>query len=171
MKCPILSPRDAPGAAWISECRRYRYLLTRCWRPSEPTLGWIMLNPSVATAIDNDPTIVRIANRSRMLGYGSVVVANLFALRSPDPAALQAADDPVGPENDEAILVAVSMSAAVVCAWGSHGALFGRSRDVRRLLVSKRARPLCLGTTSGGDPKHPLYIPYEHELEEFLIHP
>jgi hypothetical protein len=63
-----------------------------------------MLNPSTATEVQNDPTVERCERRARALGFGAFRVLNIFAWRATDPRDMRAAADPVGPENDAAIL-------------------------------------------------------------------
>ena len=50
---------DAKSEAIYSDCETYRYALTRVWEPTRPRLLYIMLNPSTATEVQNDPTIER----------------------------------------------------------------------------------------------------------------
>lgn len=52
--------------AVISDDGRYRYLLWRCWDPNRATVTWIMLNPSTADALQDDPTIRRCISFSRL---------------------------------------------------------------------------------------------------------
>ena len=91
------------SGATFSPCRRYRYTLWRQW-DERPPATFIMLNPSTADETANDPTVERCQRRAQAMGYGGVRVANIFALRSTDPRALYTAEDPVGPENDHALL-------------------------------------------------------------------
>ena len=87
------------AAVFDSLRREYRYLLTRVWHPSLPTAVFLMLNPSTAGADADDPTVRRIAGPNgfaRKFGAGGVVIVNLFALCSPDPARLRTHRDPVG---------------------------------------------------------------------------
>jgi len=84
-------------------------------------------------------------------------VVNLFALRSPSPAALRAAADPIGPENDRHLAEVVASADAVVAGWGNHGALLGRADAVRRAALLPEDT-LCLGVTAQGQPRHPLYV-------------
>lgn len=132
----------------------YRYELRRRWAAG-PQVAWVMLNPSTADADANDATIRRCVAFSRSWGYGALVVVNLFALRSTDPTALKTAVDPVGPGNDAYILAADDESEVTVAAWGAHGALFGRGREVRLALRD----PHVLALTKSGEPRHPLYLP------------
>jgi hypothetical protein len=82
-----------------------------------------------------------------------LLIGNLFALRSTDPAALRAAPDPVGPRNDERLLALEDAAALVVCAWGEGGAYGDRDRDV----LPRLRAPHCLVRLRSGRPGHPLY--------------
>jgi len=141
-------------SAVIDPTGAYRYRLRREWDDTLPRTCFVMLNPSTADATLDDPTIRRCIGFSRFWGCGSVEVVNLFALRSTDPRALLSAADPVGAENDQHIREASTSALVVVAAWGAHGALLNRDRKVMRLLDS----PQCLGVTSAGFPRHPLYV-------------
>lgn len=98
---------DAASEAVYSDCQTYRYALTWQWAPG-PRLLWVMLNPSTASELVNDPTVERCERRARALGFGGFRVVNLFALRATDPRALRLADDPVGPGNDPALAEGVA---------------------------------------------------------------
>lgn len=96
---------------------------------------------------------------SQAWGYGGVEIANLFAYRTPYPHVLRRASDPVGGENDRYLAAAAARAARIVVAWGVGGAYQQRDRIVLALLAQHAARtPLCLGTTRGGSPRHPLYL-------------
>ena len=70
---------DARSTAVYSDCERYRYLLTRVWNPDAPRALFVMLNPSTATEVQNDPTVERCERRARALGFGGFRVTHLFA--------------------------------------------------------------------------------------------
>lgn len=148
------------SGAVFSPCARYRYLLWRSWDAGKSQVLFVMLNPSTADAERNDPTVERCQRRAHAMGFGGVLVANLFALRSTDPAALYAVHDPIGPDNNRAIRDAARGAALVVCAWGDHGALGGRGAAVRALLERHGHALYVLGLNRGGAPKHPLYVSY-----------
>jgi hypothetical protein len=94
------------------------------------------------------------------LGFGAFRVLNIFAWRATDPRDMRAAADPVGPENDSAILDSVPWADTVVCAWGTHGAHLGRGLQVEQLLRATGVPLTHLGLSKAGHPKHPLYIGY-----------
>ena len=87
-------------------------------------------------------------------------MCNLFALRSTDPAALTASEDPIGTENDKRLLNAARAADAIVCAWGNHGEIMNRGRRVERALrdAGLSGRMRHLGLTKRGNPRHPLYL-------------
>lgn len=155
---------DAASVAVYSPCERYRYALTRVWGTG-PRVLFVMLNPSTATEVQNDPTVERCERRARALGYGGFRVCNIFAWRDTDPRAMRAAADPVGPANDAAIRDGALWADAIVCAWGTHGAHLDRGRQVEALLRATGRTLTHLGLSKDGHPKHPLYIAYSQQPE------
>jgi len=94
-----------------------------------------------------------------MLNYGGIIVTNLFAWRATDPSELKMVEDPVGPENDEAIVESAYRAQLVVCAWGNDGKILRRSTAVKkRLHIFSTLHILKL--SKEGEPVHPLYQPY-----------
>jgi hypothetical protein len=146
-------------ALW-SPCGAYRFRLDRTWDGASERLLWIMLNPSRATEVRNDPTVERCERRARAMGFGGFSVVNLFGFCATDPADLRRAADPVGAGNDAAIDEAAGDAALVLCGWGVHGAHMGRGPEVAGRLAAA-GRPLAhLGLTRDGHPRHPLYVAY-----------
>lgn len=134
----------------------YRYTLTRDLGGLMPLkrVVFVMLNPSTADQVEDDPTIRRCMGFARREGATELGVVNLYGLRATDPRELRGHPDPVGPGNDEALRWASRWADLLVAAWGAH-APGARVEDAVRVLD----RPLrCLGTTKSGAPKHPLYL-------------
>lgn len=142
--------------AILSPCRTYRYWLKRELNSGKGTVLFIMLNPSTADEIINDPTISRCISYSRKWGYMNLEVCNIFALRSTDPNNLMAHLSPVGPDNDRYILEASERANLIIAAWGNHGKISGRGRKVVKLLEQYSLK--SLGINASGHPKHPLYL-------------
>jgi hypothetical protein len=163
-------------SAVISEDGRYRYHL----RPIIPGGGrlvatFIMLNPSTADHEVDDPTIRKCIGFCRRWGCGELHVVNLFAVRATDPADMRKASDPVGPENIDWVRRAVNRTAypsgpadrdIVVCAWGTHGSYMDQDLTVLGWIEGV-CKPMALGITRDGHPRHPLYVPYRADLVSF----
>jgi len=156
-------------SAIISPCGVWRYRLTRVWS-SAPLLPFVMLNPSIADADIDDPTIRRCMSFAQRESAGGIMVVNLYALRATDPARLKADDNPIGPDNDDHIRELASgafhTSGSIVCAWGANAAL-ARSVNVATMIRGEGAVTVCLGTTRSGEPRHPLYVRGDQPLVPF----
>lgn len=153
-----LSIEGWSGEARFSECGNYRYTLTRRWQDGRGTCVFIMLNPSTATATENDPSVRRCMGYARRWGHNRLVVLNLFAFRSTNPKHLYRAVDPIGPKNTDYIQRFCGYADRIVCAWGTHGAHMGRGPSVLSLLRSWGMLPSVLARTKDGTPMHPLYL-------------
>jgi hypothetical protein len=159
------------GTAEFSADKRYRYTLSREFSGGSGAAAWIMLNPSTATATEDDPTIRRCIGFSRAWGYRQLYILNLFAFRATDPKELlkTGSPGPVGPYNDEWIRTILSQADMIVCAWGAKAAEVdkGRAADVVTVARATKKPVRCLGTTKDGYPKHPLYLAADTKLVEF----
>ena len=149
--------------ATFSADRKYRYVLDRVWDQSGKLVTFIMLNPSIADEVVDDPTIKRCITFAKEWGYGRLRVVNLYTYRSTDPKDLEQVDDPVGHDNDDAIRAAVGEAELVVCAWGNNVSLVdkGQSRiqEVLEMIRQHGETPYRLGSlTVKCNPRHPLYL-------------
>ena len=155
---PQKSLLNDSGAIFSHDAARtYRYSLFRRWDDG-PAVNFVLLNPSTADEIANDPTVERCKRRARKWGFSAVYVTNIFAFRSTDPAGLLSVADPVGPENDGYLLNVARISQSVICGWGRRGVYLERGDHVRRLLSACDLYALRLN--NDGSPGHPLYIGY-----------
>jgi len=154
---------EATGMAVFSPCETFRYYLMRRWSEDEDpkSILWVMLNPSTADERILDPTVRRCVGYSYLWGYNHMQVCNIFALRATDPKKLYAAEDPIGPLNDDYLAWAAEGTlkggGLVMAGWGTHGKLNGRSKHVIRLL-SEVGDLHALSMTKAGHPGHPLYL-------------
>lgn len=180
------TPYVSAGAD-ISADGRYRYLLWREWRGTHDPNNWrwlgakdgagaeigepkaclfVMLNPSTADGLIDDPTIRRCVGFAKAWKFERLEVVNLFALRATNPRDLlkvdNVADDPVGWQNSDKVFLAGRRAGRIVCAWGNHGAHLGQDETLRGWLPD---RPLyALGFTDAGFPRHPLYARADAQL-------
>lgn len=155
---------EVTSEAIYSECEAYRYKLSRRWG-SGGIVNFVMLNPSVANELRNDPTVERCERRARQLGFGAFSVTNIFAWRDTDPFAMRRAAEPVGPKNDTILLTAAQEADQVIAAWGTHGAHRGRGPEVASWFQAHQIPLFHLGLSKERHPRHPLYIPYTRQPE------
>ena len=101
------------AGALLSSCGTYRYRLWRYWHTEREPLIFIMLNPSTADAMQDDPTIRKCIGFAKRLGFGGIEVVNLFAYRATDPRDLRANGYQVGPDD----FVAIQQR---LLAWANH---------------------------------------------------
>lgn len=164
MTHPDPEAAEIARGAILSDCGRYRYLLTRRWAQG-PAATFVMLNPSTADALTDDPTIRRCIGFARREGCGALAVINLYSLRATDPAVLARDPYPHGPRS--ATHAAEALRAAdgpVICAWGADPMASGERLGMLDLIRAAGHRPMCLGMTKGGHPRHPLYLPADMPL-------
>lgn len=154
--------------AVFSPCASYRYRLERRISLFGPTVAVIMVNPSVADAELDDPTIRRVVGFAKKHAWGRVIVGNVFARRSADVRMLRNVRDPVGPHNLEHLRSIFEESQAALFAWGSLAKLPPPLREVWRQVwdsAESAGLPIyCLGLARDGHPRHPLMLSYSAEL-------
>ena len=139
--------------ATFSDCRKYRYALSRTWNGKKKTILFIGLNPSTANEKIDDPTIRRCINYAQNWGYGSLLMVNLFAYRATLPSELKNVKNPIGNDNDLHILELSKKADIAVAAWGNEGFLLNRDKVVKKLIPNL----MCLKINKSGQPAHPLY--------------
>jgi hypothetical protein len=166
------------GAALFSPDGRHRYRLDRDLVNDPDGNGgrllWVMLNPSVAGAHEDDPTVRKCVGFARRMNFERLSVVNLYSLVSTDPADLADASDRITRQTDTVTVLAAAEADQIVVAWGSppkgldptlH---FFRVHRVLRLLRGKNV--VCLGRTKEGWPRHPSRLAYDTDLEVFDDH-
>ena len=165
---PVPGPIRVQASAVISADELYRYELRRVWDAAKPLLCFTLLNPSTADGSVDDQTVRKCIGFARLLGFGGIVIVNLFAWRTSSPAVLsklvqneQHHASIIGPENRMHLLGAMRAAELVIAGWGVHGTLNGRGRVVAQLAANAGIRLSAIGTTQDGFPRHPLYMPYD----------
>jgi hypothetical protein len=139
----------------------YRYRLSRTWDEQKPHAMFVMMNPSTADPLVDDPTVAKCGRFARAWGYGGIYVGNTFAYRATDKKHLRLVADPIGPDNDKHLVAMAKASHIVVFAYGQpgHRSLAPRGQMVASLLMKKAGiTPHILKLSKGGIPTHPLYL-------------
>lgn len=150
----------------------YRYTLDRHWGDVETSthvLHLLMLNPSIADGLADDPTIRRCIGFARGLGFDGLRVVNLFALRSTDPSGLRKHADPIGPLNDEILTQCMDALSGtfMVAAWGADAFAIDRAREVHEMAEAHNVSLRCWSRTKAGHPRHPLYLRRDAALTDW----
>ena len=155
--------RTVSTTAIFSECKRYRYRLTRDLTDDllagkkNPVL-FIMLNPSTATESKDDPTIRKIQGFARAWGHTELWIGNAFAWRATDPDDMKKVPYPVGEDNDVHLASMAVDASRIIVAWGKDGKHRGRDQQVLKMLAALGVEIYCLGQNGDGTPRHPLYL-------------
>jgi len=153
--------------AHFSDCDNYRYLLCRTWDESKPAICYLMLNPSTADEKVNDNTIERCQRRATSMGYGTLIIVNIFPYRLTDSRQLNKVQDLYGDRElaNLEIVYAVAKADMTICGWGNHKLAGSRAREIMALLDQHKLlhKIHCLKQNSDGSPAHPLYIPYAEQ--------
>lgn len=164
---------DAPRRAVISDCGKYRYVLTRGPIGEGPPAIWGLANPSTADADIDDPTVRRVWGFTQRLGHRWFILVNPMAYRATKPEALLDIADPVGPENEAGVrwLAHKYPFATYVVGWGTaiKPPLLKHAFSFTNWLTAHGATLHCLGRTSAGQPRHPLMLAGDTPLEVFYV--
>lgn len=158
--------------AVISEDGLYRYRLTRSWDSTLEPLTIVMLNPSKADAEYDDPTIRRCIGYAKSLGFGGILVVNLFAYRATNPTELFTTTDPIGGQNAEYLGDALQNADYVLLAYGNSGIvkkLLYKFPRYKPLELAQKGTLHYLELSKDGTPKHPLYLKKDLTLTRFEI--
>jgi hypothetical protein len=160
------------GSAIISICGMYRYRLERVLGDG-PTMMFLMVNPSLADADHDDPTVRKCIGFAERNHYGRVLIGNEFAHISPDVRTLPRVRDPIGPDNDAHVRGMIAEANVVIAAWGTLAklpeALRPRWKDMVRLADAAGITLHCLGVNEDKHPRHPLMLAYDTPISRWSV--
>ena len=148
--------------AIMSACGKYRSTLLRAFGDG-PVLYLVLLNPSIADGLQNDPTVRKSIGFAKYNGFGTIVIENLVPYRATDPTTLVnlSRSELLGDEEKaNEPFRRLPKDATVVAGWGmfpyNRPLLQQRLIEIKALLNRKL---FCVRQTAGR-PWHPLYVPY-----------
>lgn len=147
----------------LSDCGLFRYDLTRMWSHHAPLLLFMLLNPSTADHMRNDPTAKKCMGFARRLGYGGIRIMNLWAYRTKSPLILKQNGYLVGPHNQYWLENRLEEHSEVICGWGVNAnCVEGKRRmwEVEEAFRKHGVKMLALQVNDNGMPTHPLMLPY-----------
>jgi hypothetical protein len=131
------------------------------------------LNPSTATPKQLDPTIKRISKIAQREKFGGWMVINLYAMRTPNPDELPVERDMKLSENNLRVIEWIDNKyniGRIYAAWGTN--IEKRTyllEECQKIVDATEEEWYTRGRTRYGHPKHPLYVPYDEEMEWFPV--
>lgn len=154
----------------------YRYALGRYWG-DEPLqkakeimdhniIGFVGLNPSTASHLEDDQTIKKLTFWAKKWGYDGLVIVNVCAFRARNPTNMMNAPDSMGPDNVLMIATWMDRCKDHVFMWGNNvknPMLAGIDHHISRI-IERYPKAKCFGISNSGQPVHPLMLPYSTEL-------
>lgn len=155
----------------------FRYSLIRCWNSGLAKLLFVMHNPSKASEVLNDETVMACQNIGWLIGhpddrngvsteliqqlpcFGSIRICNIYPAFATSPREMEIPPLPVLCENDREIKRACRWADWVICAWGVPKSV-ARERCVKEVIRAEKDldRILCFGITKFGKPMHPIGV-------------
>lgn len=157
-------------SAILSPCGLFRYRLEREIDPTgRGVVALIGVNPSTADATINDHTIRKDMGFARKHGWQRIIKGNVFAFRATDVNQLARVADPVGPDNDKHLAQIIHDADMLIPCWGRIDKVPATLRndfsDILNMLRDSGKPVMTFGLTAGGDPRHPLMLPYSTLLQ------
>jgi len=147
---------------------KYRYRLTRIWDENKAIAGIIMLNPSKASAIKTDNTIMNMSNYLIDNEYGGIDVVNLFSYMTTQKKYLKERNNDYEKYNDEHIVKLVDERPLTIIAWGSNKEEHKhRKKEVEKLLVLSQQKLKCFMNENERMACHPLLLNSRWKLVEY----
>lgn len=152
--------------AVMADNDHYRYRLTRIWDTSKEVVGVIMLNPSKATSLKSDQTIMNLINYLVDKEYGGVDIVNMYAYMCRDPKQLKYRDQTFELLNNDYITKVAHERNIFIIAW-RHKENIRRKREIETLLLPYASKLKCFEDKEGKSPRHPLLISDEWKIVSY----
>ena len=166
-------------SAILSADGLHRLRLDRQVQATGLVFAYFGVNPSTADADSDDSTIRKLREFTRINGGRRFIVANVFSYRSTDVRALKKVDVKSCNTWDSFLQLGAIIAEAdvLVPMWGDvskvsarhRGAVLALLEVLERVSIACRKPLLHFGTTNGGSPRHPLFLPYSTPLTPWPI--
>lgn len=159
-------PEEIERDAKFSDDGRCRWTLSRTWDRKKGIVLFTGLNPSRAGAKIDDMTVTKGMGFADKWDFGGTLHGNAYPFITPYPKKLARCTAKEIEENDAKLIEMARLASVVVLAWGSFPAFRERFDQVAKLLAPWK--PICLGRTKDGFPKHISRIAYASPREPWL---
>lgn len=156
---------DSVAGAIFDDNKAHRFRLWRKWDSSKPMVLFIMLNPSTADDVKNDPTVTRLIKFAQNFNYGGFYVGNIYSYITPYPETLyflQNKDFKIE-ENTNHVIEMANECKDVIFGWGNNIKNFNQPE----IIIKMFPEAFCFELTNTGNPKHPLYLSNKSRLFKY----
>lgn len=157
--------------AVFSACGRYRHRLDRDVQLFGIVALLVGINPSTADGSHNDQTIAKDIGFAKVHGWRRIIKANVFDWIATDVGELARVPRPASLANREFLAAAAAEAELLVPCWGDRAkvprGLHPQLEETLMILRGRGKPVVCFGLTAGGDPRHPLMLPYDTALVPF----
>ncbi|WP_161601642.1 DUF1643 domain-containing protein [Paenibacillus luteus] len=157
---PRIVEKAIVSTAIFSDNDDYRYRLTRVWDKDKKLAALVMLNPSKATELKSDQTVMNMTNFLVDNDYGGIEIVNLFAYMTTPRSGLKNRSQEYEKYNDDYIIQGVNSDIVeiIIVGWGSDNTEHvRRKRQVEKMLLPYREKLKCFQDKDGKQPRHPAY--------------
>lgn len=138
------------------------------WDFSKQKLVIIGFNPTTEDWINPSPYVTKAEKTAKYLGFGGIVLLNLFTEISADVIKLKLSKTPNFESDADNVLSKVSSAAdCIVLGWGGNGKHLGRNTEVLQLLSGQKDKLFVLGWTLNKEPMHLNKTPKNSELIKY----
>lgn len=149
----IIKEHTLETKAIYSDDQKYRYSLKKIWNEDKPKATFIGINPSNATELLMDKTVMNLMNYLISNDYGQVEIVNLFAYRSKKQDGLKDRKNEFEKENVKYVREALIGSELIIVGWGRDADGKAKYREaintVKHELSSFKNRIKCFKDTKG----------------------
>jgi hypothetical protein len=150
-----------------SRDRLYCYQRFREWNQTKPRITFVGLHPPETRSGIDDALMRQEILLAKRWGFGRLIEVNLFARMATDAPALASSKDPIGTDNDDAIVRAAIISDMIVCAWGAAIPTLTKPRAEHVIGLLRPAFDLYAYDLVANEPRSVLYCT-DHALECWL---
>lgn len=151
----------------FDKSKQHRLKLICTWDESLPECLYIMLNPSTVEQEKCYQTIDKCIKIASYNGYGSIIIVNLFSLRTPTPEKLLDTDVRTIPQNIEIVKQTIDETDMIIAAWGEAGTWFNANYPILRYMENTGKKLYHLHTDRYGWPMHPIAIKAVTQFKEY----
>lgn len=149
------------------ESKQHRLKLICTWDENLPECLYIMLNPSSVELDKCDQTIDTCIKIASYNGYGSIIIVNLFSLRTATPEKLLESNVRTIPQNIDIVKQSIDETDMIIAAWGKEGAWFNANYSILKYMEDNGKNLHYLHTDAYGYPMHPIYIKAVTHFKEY----